>query len=148
HLGHPTAINNSGQGGSAQAFLACLQFLALRTNMPAVSPSRLFCALSLLIALYVSSLHAAPYTFTKITDSTGPYNSFIDASINNSGSVALLGALDSGATGISRGNGGPLLTIADTTGPFGGLFRPTINILGEVGFLASNDVGGSAVYRG
>jgi hypothetical protein len=108
-------------------------------------PSRAIAGL--LLGLCVTSTHAAPYTFTKISDSTGPYSSFIDSSINDNGTVAFLGNLKAGGAGISRGNGGPLTTIADTAGPLGALGRPTINSLGHIAFLGVADAGGNTAYR-
>src|SRR5687768_16185133 len=79
---------------------------------------------------------AAPYVYTRIADTSGPYRSFFSPSLNDAGEVAFRARLGGGQQGIFVGNGGPVTTIADTSGPFL-LFRdPSINATGQVGFRA------------
>lgn len=70
-------------------------------------------------------------------------------SINASGNVAFHAFLDSGETGIFRGNGGTPTTIVDSSGPFSGFgLDPSINALDQVAFIGLLDAGGYGIYDG
>lgn len=101
----------------------------------------------------------AAYTFARIADTTDIYASGLGnsglgiPSINAGGTVAFFADIDlsaGGGTGIFRGNGGPITTIALSTQPtFSGFANlPTINTAGIVAFKASLDAGGSGIYTG
>ena len=93
---------------------------------------------------------AAKYTFTKIADTSGSYNSFGYASINNKGAVAF--SAISTVKGIYVSDGITLVPIADSSGPpfaftsFSGL--PSINDEGMVAFKAILGTGDSAILSG
>src|ERR1044072_8980526 len=100
-------------------------------------------ALILVLGLFstpLTSANCSSYTFTKIADSGGSFDSFGDSSINNDGTVAFGAFLDNGLQGIFTGSGGAITTIADTSNPsllsFG---DPDINNSGKVAFRATLD---------
>ncbi|MBD1931224.1 MULTISPECIES: DUF7453 family protein [Cyanophyceae] len=98
---------------------------------------------------------AASFTFTKIADTSGLFDSFrgqgiggyepISATpaINNQGTVAFSAFLDAGGKGIFTGNGTTTTSIANTNSLFGE--RPTeVYTLTELGSFSINDVGNVA----
>lgn len=103
-------------------------------------------AVSITISLLATS-EVGAYTFTKIVDNNSSFFSFDYPAINDSGTVAILGFLKDGSSGIFTGSGGAITTIADTSGPFNS-FRalPDINNVGTVVFGAKLDSGGEGVF--
>ena len=91
---------------------------------------------------------AGPYVFTRIADTSGPYQSFFTPSLNDAGQVAFRARLGGGQQGIFVGNGGLVTTIADTSGAFDTLRDPSINATGQVGFRAFLDGGGEGLFIG
>ena len=100
---------------------------------------------------FTSSGRAASYTFVNIADTTGAFSSCGIPSINASGLVAFQATLDGGGSGIYKGNGGSLTTVAVSAGEpfssFGGGGTP-INNSGTVAFLGNLDAGGNGIYKG
>jgi hypothetical protein len=80
--------------------------------------------------LAAGEAQAASFTFTKIADTSGSFNSFLGKgiggyepisaapAINNQGTVAFFAVLDAGGEGIFTGNGITTTTIIDTNTPF------------------------------
>lgn len=100
------------------------------------------------LVLSIGNAVAAPYKFTNLYDSSGPFNGFGAPSLNNSGTVAFSASRDKGEQGILTGSGGPTTTITDTSGPFNGLSSPSLNNRGTVAFRASLDTGGAGIFTG
>ena len=73
-----------------------------------------------LTALFTWPIHAeaTDYTFTKIADTSGPFDYLFTPSINDSGTVAFIATLDAGGEGVFIGNGTTITTVADDSGPF------------------------------
>jgi hypothetical protein len=90
------------------------------------------------------------YTFTKLADTYGGHDIFLDASINNAGQVVYRTNLDAGGSGMYRYSGGMTSTVLQT-GPsqqFSSAGPTTINGSGAIAFtatLASN--GNRGVFR-
>jgi hypothetical protein len=100
-------------------------------------------------------------SITTIVDTSGPFTAVGVPSLNNAGTVAFFGCLDTlnsscpldrtAAQGIFTGDGGPLTTIVDTSGPsgpFSNFGNPSINNAGTVVFLAFLAAGGSGIFTG
>lgn len=108
-------------------------------------------ALFSMVALGSVSARAQTYTFTRIADSSTLFDpfGFTAPSLNNNGEVAFRGQSIGGESGIFRGSGGALTTIAlDTTGfNFLGRF-PSINDSGAVAFAATLSDGSEGIFRG
>ena len=108
--------------------------------------------MSLLISLLVAGeAKAISYTFTKIADTSGSFDFFLNAAINDSGLVAFEASLDTGSNGlfdgIFTGSGGPITTLVDTSGPFNDFFfPPSINNGGTIAFGARLDTGGAGIF--
>lgn len=107
------------------------------------------------LILPVGNAVAAPYKFTNLYDSSGPFENFGGfsslggPSLNNSGTVAFGARLDTGEEGIFTGSGGSTTTtIADTRGPFNSLLAPSLNNRGTVAFRADLDTGGAGIFVG
>lgn len=116
--------------------------------------SRILGALAIGLAVQLSPnlAWAGQYTFTRIADTSGEFNSFGFFSINDSGAVAFQATVDGagGGGGIYSGSGGAITTIAD-----GNDFRPnvfgqfpSINNSGTVAFTAQPYDGGVGIYTG
>ena len=89
----------------------------------------------------------ADYTFRIIADSTGPFSSLGDISLNASGTVAFSGRLDDGSYGIFKSDGIATTTIFSTTVRLAILGNPSINRAGTVAF-ATRAALGEAVFSG
>ena len=100
------------------------------------------------LALSVGNAAAVPYTFTNIVDSSGGFGSFAGNLVNNSGTVAFVGLLDTLEQGIFTASGGPITTIADTSGPFSDVFGSSLNNSGTMAFLAYLDTGEQGIFTG
>ncbi|MBD2006029.1 MULTISPECIES: DUF7453 family protein [Cyanophyceae] len=101
---------------------------------------------------------AASFTFTKIADTSGFFDSFrgegmgdyepifATPAINNQGTVAFSAFLDAGGKGIFTGNGTTTTSIANTNNLFGSPpGSPTVGYtLSELGSFSINDVGNVA----
>ncbi|MBD1906543.1 PEP-CTERM sorting domain-containing protein [Funiculus sociatus GB2-A5] len=121
--------------------------------------------------LAAGEAQAASFTFTKIADTSGSFNSFLGKgiggyepisatpAINNQGTVAFSAFLDAGGKGIFTGNGTTTTTIANTNNLFGSppddptvgyalseLGSFSINDLGNVAFEASLESGGIGIF--
>ena len=95
-----------------------------------------------------SATVAAPYTFIKVADNSGPFTSSFINTISSSGTVVFYAGTPTGF-GVFTGSGGPVTTIADTSGPFSGFVGfPTINADGRVAFHATLDSGGTGIFTG
>src|SRR5262245_48329305 len=99
-----------------------------------------------------ASAGSAPYTFTKIADSSDVFASFAGGiSMNAAGTVAFQATLDTGDQGVFTGNGGAIATIVTTRDSrlnglwqFGGL--PSINNAGIVSFFGFNNLSDSGIF--
>jgi hypothetical protein len=93
---------------------------------------------------------AVEYTFTKIADTAGGFESFAWCpAINDQGTVAFAAELDNGQYGVFTGNGGPTITAAALAGPFD-YFDPGeiwINSAGQVAFFGELYAGIEGIYR-
>lgn len=87
------------------------------------------------------------YTFTKIADTSGSFDSLFASSINDSGTVAFSGRLDNGSRGIFTGSGGKLTTVVDTSSSFNfdTFGEPVINNNGTVVIYAAQVADDSSV---
>ncbi|MCH8839097.1 MAG: PEP-CTERM sorting domain-containing protein [Planctomycetes bacterium] len=96
---------------------------------------------------------------TTIVDTTGPFESVVNGRVNNSGTVAYLGILDTFGTDpggdptahmeIRKGDGTSSTLIADTQGSFNRFQSGSaINEAGVVSFWTELDVGGTLVGAG
>ncbi|HEY9302049.1 MAG TPA: choice-of-anchor tandem repeat NxxGxxAF-containing protein, partial [Phormidium sp.] len=108
--------------------------------------------------LATGEAQAASFTFTKIADTSGFFDSFrgegmgdyepifATPAINNQGTVAFSAFLDAGGKGIFTGNGTTTTSIANTNNLFGSPpGRPTVGYtLSELGSFSINDVGNVA----
>ena len=96
----------------------------------------------------------ANFSFTKVSNTSGPYSVFRNPSINDVGTVVFEAfiAVDTPPTGILTGSGGSTTTIAEGSAPIDVVFNPSINKVettayagvgytGEAGILTSS--GGS-----
>jgi hypothetical protein len=105
--------------------------------------------MGLLVGLSWSDV-ATTYTFTKIVDTSGPFDAFGgEPSINDAGTVAFQGEYKAGGEGVFSGRGGPITIIADSNGTlngFGGI--TSINVHGTVAFRATFDTGGDGIFKG
>jgi hypothetical protein len=97
----------------------------------------------------------AGYVFTKIADSNGPFSSFAAyPALSASGDVGFVGSLDGGGSGVFRGNGGAITTIASTGAQFSAFpnipdqGNISINASGVVAFNASLTAGGMGIFTG
>ncbi len=98
--------------------------------------------------LLIPSTVRADYTFTRIVEFTGPFQSTgTPATLNDAGNVAF-GATNNGAPGIFVGNGGPITTVADTSGDFDFFGFTSINGQGVVSFFANKKDGTSGFFAG
>jgi len=91
---------------------------------------------------------AAPYTFTRIADNSGPISTLANPALNAGGDVVFRASLDAGGQVIYRGNGGSLTPIADNTpaSPYLGFGDPVINASGTVAFNAGRKAGGQGIF--
>jgi hypothetical protein len=90
------------------------------------------------------------YTYTLITDSTGPFSTFSGfPSISSLGTVSFIATLDRGEAGLFTSDGNAISTIVDTSGPISsfGSF-PAINSSGAVAFRGTLDGGGQGIFIG
>ena len=104
---------------------------------------------------YPAGGEAIPYTFTKIADTSGLFDSFgISPSINAGGTLAFHAGLDAGGFGIFTGAdpiGDKVIKTDDTL--FGGTviallsFTQAINDVGQIAFSASLSDGTSGIFR-
>lgn len=98
------------------------------------------------------AIHASAitYTFTKIADSTGPFNHVGELPvINNSGEVAFFAQSTSNVLGIYKGSGGPVTLIDDMNGGYLNLgLLPWISDNGEVSFGGTLSNGNQGVFKG
>ena len=92
---------------------------------------------------------------TTLLDTSGIFASFTNFSpipLNNAGTIAFRGTLDTGVEGIYTYGPGGLRTIADTTGVFSGFgpppSLPALNDADQVAFGAQLRSGGSGVFLG
>ncbi len=114
----------------------------------------------------------ANFSFTKVSNTSGPYSVFRNPSINDVGTVVFEAfiAVDTPPTGILTGSGGSTTTIAEGSAPIDVVFNPSINKaettayagvgytyfnsdpsinkLGTVAFEAELDAGGSGIFIG
>lgn len=94
------------------------------------------------------------YTFTKIADTNGSFDSLLASSINDSGTVAFSGRLDDGSEGVFTSSGRELTTIIDTSSSsFDTFGDPVINNNGTVVIEAAqladdNSVSNDAILTG
>ncbi len=104
---------------------------------------------ALVVGLCGRSMALPPYSFTRIADDTGPFETFFTPQINNHGRVVFVAVTDSLDVGVHVGDGGPLTTIADNSGVIRNFACcPSINDAGTVAFSASPTAGGAAIYSG
>lgn len=91
----------------------------------------------------------ANYSFTRI-DAPGTLTGVYAGNLNNSGEVVFTGFHSGGSSGIYRGSGGPLTTIASTVGSSFTYFNaPFINCPGEVAFRGLSSTGyANGAYKG
>ena len=121
--------------------------------MGPITRIRVIAIVALCIMLPAGAAGAQTYTFTRIVDSENtPFDPFEFGApaINDSAQVAFK-AVDEKTfvSGIFRGSGGPLTTIADSAGPLNFIGRlPSINNAGDVAFAATVSGGNEEVYRG
>lgn len=93
-------------------------------------------------------------TTITIADNSGDLDGFESMSVNASSQVSFAAGYTSGPnlgeTGVFRGDGTTLTTIADTTGPISSTIGggTSINSAGAVAFSARLDAGGDALYVG
>ena len=90
------------------------------------------------------------YTFTRLADTYGGHDIFLDASINNAGQIVYRTNLDAGGSGVYRYSGGVTSTVLQSgaSQPFSSVGPVTINGSGAIAFtgtLASN--GSRGVFR-
>ena len=90
------------------------------------------------------------YTFTKLADTYGGHDIFLDASINNAGQIVYRTTLDSSGSGMYRYAGGVTTTVLQTGAAqqFSSVGPTTINASGAIAFagtLAAN--GNRGVFR-
>ncbi|MEK6643144.1 MAG: thrombospondin type 3 repeat-containing protein [Planctomycetota bacterium] len=103
----------------------------------------------LVLFTVATPLQAVTYTFTRIADSSGPFQSFDShPSINNSGLVAFTATLDAGVSGVYTGNGGPTVEMIGTGTTYAGFGPTTINNSGSVAFNANRLDGETAILVG
>ena len=115
-----------------------------RTAMTAIAAAAL-----LPFVLTTGSALAVTPTFINIADTTGPYSTFGNTSINDGGTVAFWATLDAGGKGIYSGSGGPITTITTVNGQFSNLnFNPSINNAGVVAFHGDLSAGGEGIFTG
>jgi MYXO-CTERM domain-containing protein len=110
--------------------------------------SVLYLSVAAFCALRPNGAEAKTYAFKKIADTTEGFANFIDGptGINASGDVVFR-ASRNGQSGIFKGNGSGVVTVADAAGAFKGFgFAPSINDSGAVAFVAGLDTGGSGIY--
>src|SRR5687768_10906067 len=95
----------------------------------------------LLSLAFAGAVPASVYVFTNIADNTGPVDPAVNPpSINAGGTVAFVGAPDTGGLGIFTSDGGATTTIADLSGPFNVFSDPFINDDDLVAFHAILDL--------
>ena len=88
-------------------------------------------------------------TATLVVDSTGPFQTLDDPTVNNLGVFAFAGGMDGTGQGIFRGSAGSFITIANTLGSFNGFSAlPTLTDAGTVMFQAGLDGGGAGIFTG
>lgn len=99
--------------------------------------------------IWLSGAAPLPTVFTPVGTSFANGFGGGNPTLNASGNVAFHAFLDSGQTGIFRGNGGTPTTIVDSTGPFASFgMDPSINASDFVVFVGTLDAGGYGIYNG
>ncbi len=113
---------------------------------------RSICIFTLAAVALPHSVAAQNYTFTNIADTAGSFSAFAGVfggpRLNNSGAVSFIAQLDAGGSGVYRGDGVAIATIADSSGPYFSFFTADINDAGQVAFLAQSDAIGPGIFRG
>ena len=104
-------------------------------------PYRATAALAACLVLPAATARAAEYTFTRVADDAGLFDTFGFPAINNLGQVAFRSALDNGTSGIYRVDvPGVVTTIADSTGPLASFINMvSLNNTGSVAFEGELD---------
>lgn len=105
---------------------------------------RLHLGISLMIGFCISFIasgkaYAASFDFTQIAQTSSPFASSV---INNAGTVAFSGTLDTGIEGIFTSNGTTITTIASIGDTFSNFNGFSINDSGTVAFAAQLNDGG------
>jgi len=109
--------------------------------MNAIDQLSVATAVGMTLSLLITG-EAFAFTFTKIADTSGSFDSFGNFAINNEGTVAFLADLDAGGSSIFSVSDGITTTLVDDSGSFDYLSDFAFNDQGTVAFSAFlEDVG-------
>lgn len=118
----------------------------MNTDLFSVRRLRQFVCLLCTAAAAITPKAEAEYTFTLIADTAGAFSDFAPVpspSLNAAGTVAFIAKLDTGRSGIFKGDGAATTTIALNPQSIGTYSYPSINQAGTVAFFeAQGNVGG------